>query len=85
LPHRLFSQVATNWRGQPLTSHEVAVNLIGATTTRNGLAVHAELDPTHYPRGVKVTDQEMAALNIQHEKFHGEWNYTVRPPKHTKV
>ncbi len=80
--HRLFSQISTNWRGQPLTSHEVAVNLIGATTTREGLAVHAELDPGSYPKGIEVTDQELAALRIQHHKFHGDWNYTVQPTKH---
>ena len=81
--HRLFSQISTNWRGQPLTSHEIAVNLIGATTTREGLAVHAELDPGSYPQGIEVTDQELAALRIQHHTFHGEWNYTVQPPKRT--
>jgi hypothetical protein len=79
--HRLFSQISTNWRGRPLTSHEIAVNLIGATTTREGLAVHAELDPGSYPKGIEVTDQELAALRIQHHKFHGEWNYTVQPKK----
>jgi transposase len=79
---RLFSQISTNWRGQPLTSHEVAVNLIGATTTREGLAVHAELDPGSYPKGIEVTNQELAALRIQHHKFHGDWNYTVQPTKH---
>ena len=82
IEHRLFSQISTNWRGQPLTSHEIAVNLIGATTTREGLAVHAELDPGSYPQGIEVTDQELAALRIQHHKFHGEWNYTVQPTKH---
>ncbi len=81
--HRLFSQISTNWRGQPLTSHEIAVNLIGATTTREGLAVHAELDPGSYPQGIEVTDEELAALRIQHHRFHGEWNYTIQPPKRT--
>jgi transposase len=81
IEHRLFSQISTNWRGQPLTSHEIAVNLIGATTTREGLAVHAELDPGSYPQGIEVTDQELAALRIQHHKFHGEWNYTIQPKK----
>src|SRR5206468_11795816 len=79
--HRLFSQISTNWRGQPLTSHEIAVDLIGATTTREGLAVHAELDPGTYPQGIEVTDEELAALRIQHHRFHGEWNYTVQPTK----
>jgi Rhodopirellula transposase DDE domain len=79
IEHRLFSQISTNWRGQPLTSHEVAVNLIGATTIRGGLTVHAELDPNRYPEGVKVTDRELASLRIKRHKFHGEWNYTVQP------
>ncbi|SRR6266511_4377141 len=81
--HRLFSQISTSWRGQPLTSHEVAVNLIGATATREGLTVHAELDPNRYPQGVKVTDQELAALRIKHHTFHGEWNYTIQPATRT--
>jgi hypothetical protein len=77
--HRLFAAISTNWRGQPLTSHEVIVNLIGATTNRTGLAVHAELDTRHYPKGIKVTDEQINALRITHHKFHGEWNYTLRP------
>ncbi len=81
--HRLFSQISTSWRGQPLTSHEVAVNLIGATATREGLTVHAELDPNRYPQGVKVTDQELAALRIKHHTSHGGWNYTIQPATRT--
>ena len=57
----------------------VIVNLIGATTNRTGLAVHAELDTHHYPKGIKITDQQIDALRITHHKFHGEWNYTLRP------
>jgi transposase len=79
IEHRLFAAISTNWRGQPLTSHEVIVNLIGATTNRSGLAVHAELDTHHYPKGVKVSDEQIDALRITHHKFHGEWNYTLRP------
>jgi hypothetical protein len=79
IEHRLFAAISTNWRGQPLTSHEVIVNLIGATTNTSGLAVHAELDTHHYPKGVKITDQQIDALRITHHKFHGEWNYTLRP------
>jgi Rhodopirellula transposase DDE domain len=79
IEHRLFAAISTNWRGQPLTSHEVIVNLIGATTNRTGLAVHAELDTRHYPKGIKVTDEQIDALRITHHKFHGEWNYTLRP------
>ena len=77
--HRLFAAISTNWRGQPLTSHEVIVNLIGATTNRSGLTVHAELDTHQYPKGVKITDPQIGALRITHHKFHGEWNYTLRP------
>lgn len=82
IEHRLFSQISMNWRGQPLTSHEVIVNLIAGTTTRTGLTVTAELDDTIYPKGIKITDREMADLETQHltrHDFHGEWNYTVSP------
>ena len=83
IEHRLWSQVTSNWRGQPLTSREVVVSLIGATTTRTGLSVHAELDQGTYPSGVKISDEQMAALRPQLEPhdFHGDWNYTVRPPR----
>jgi hypothetical protein len=71
------------WRGQPLTSREVVVNLIGATTTRTGLSVHAELDERSYPAGIKVTDAEMAVIRprLEPHDFHGDWNYTLRPPR----
>ena len=68
-----------NWRGRPLTSHEVIVNSIAATTTRTGLTVHAELDTGTYPTGVQVSDDEMAALPITRHRFHGDWNYTLHP------
>ncbi len=70
-----------NWRGRPLTSHEVVVQLIAATTTRKGLSVRAEADTNTYPRGIKISDKQLAAIQPQlkpHE-FHGEWNYTMRP------
>lgn len=81
IEHRLWSQVTSNWRGQPLTSREVAVNLIGATSTSTGLTVHAELDEGTYPSGIRVTDQEMRALRPQlvEHPFHGDWNYSVLP------
>ena len=82
IEHRLFSQISMNWRGQPLTSHEVIVNLIAGTTTRTGLTVTAELDDSIYPKGIKITDREMADLQTQHltrHDFHGEWNYRVNP------
>jgi hypothetical protein len=85
IEHRLFSAISTNWRGQPLTSHEVVVNLIGATTTRTGLKVKAKLDRRSYPKGVKYTKKDVAALPIEAHDFHGEWNYTVRPATTTRV
>jgi Rhodopirellula transposase DDE domain len=78
--HRLFSAISVNWRGRPLVSHEVVVALIAATTTQTGLTVHAELDQESYPLGVKVSDQELAAVPLVRHDFHGEWNYTITPP-----
>jgi hypothetical protein len=78
IEHRLFSAISLNWRGRPLTSHEVIVELIAATTTRTGLTVRAELDRGDYPKGTKITDKELAALPITKHDFHGEWNYTIR-------
>jgi hypothetical protein len=75
--HRLWSHVSMNWRGQPLTSHQVVVNLIGATKTRKGLKVRAELDQGYYPTGTKVSDEELAAVPLVPHDFHGEWNYTI--------
>jgi hypothetical protein len=80
IEHRLFSHISMNWAGQPLTSHEVAVNLIAGTTTRTGLTVHAELDTDSYPRGIKITDREMRQLTARHvtaHEFHGKWNYDI--------
>ena len=77
IEHRLFSHITHNWRGRPLTSHEVVVNTIAATTTRTGLRVHAELDTGTYPLGVKVSDEQMAALPLIAHDWHGNWNYTV--------
>lgn len=79
IEHRLFSFITQNWRGKPLVSHEVIVNLIAATTTESGLRVHAEIDASEYPLGKKVTDAELAEVNIQRHEFHGEWNYTILP------
>ncbi len=79
IEHRLFSFISQNWRGKPLVSHQVIVNLIAATTTKTGLRVRAELDPGKYPKGVKVTDKEVAAIRMERDKFHGEWNYTILP------
>ncbi len=81
--HRLFSHITMNWRGRPLTSHDVIINSIAATTTRTGLSVDARLDDGTYPTGVKVTSAQMAALPISRHPFHGDWNYTLHPaPRH---
>jgi hypothetical protein len=81
IEHRLFSHIAINWRGRPLTSHEVIVQLIANTKTATGLRVRAALDKRCYPTGRKVTNQELAEINLHLAKFHGEWNYTIRPAK----
>ena len=82
IEHRLFSFISQNWRGKPLTSHEVIVQLIAATTNRKGLTVHAEIDPGAYPPGTKITKKEMTQLRLEPAVFHGEWNYTIRPKAH---
>ena len=79
IEHRLFSQIAQNWRGKPLLSYEVIVNLIGSTTTTTGLNVVCELNENNYDIGIKVTDQELKSLNLQKDEFHGEWNYKICP------
>jgi hypothetical protein len=77
IEHRLFSFITGNWRGKPLVSHQVIVQLIAATTTKTGLKVRCELDQNTYPAGIKVSDADMEAVNLTHHDFHGEWNYTV--------
>jgi hypothetical protein len=79
IEHRMFNHVSMNWRGRPLTSHEVMVELIGSTTTQAGLRIEAEVDRGTYPLKIKVSDAEMAALEIERAAFHGNWNYTIRP------
>jgi hypothetical protein len=81
IEHRLFSHITMNWRGRPLISHDVIVNLIGATKTKSGLRVKARLDKRKYPTGTIVTDEAMEDLKIKRHKFHGEWNYTITPSK----
>lgn len=78
IEHRMFSHITKNWRGRPLTSHEVIVNLIANTTTNAGLKIQSSLDAKEYPTGIKISDQEMAAINLEKNSFHGEWNYTIR-------
>ena len=81
IEHRLFSFISQNWRGKPLVSHEVIVNLIAATTTKKGLTIRCALDQNQYPAGRKVSDQELKAINITRDDFHGEWNYTISPKR----
>ena len=90
IEHRLFSHISMNWRGRPLTSHEVIVETIAATTTSTGLTVHAELDQNLYPIGVKIADKDMKDLEtkriLTRHDFHGEWNYTLHPePRHAQA
>jgi hypothetical protein len=82
--HRLFCHITQNWRGQPLVSREAIVNLIGSTTTRTGLIVRVALDPERYPTGIKVSDEELAAVQLTPHEFRGDWNYTIKPRNQTK-
>jgi len=77
IEHRLFSFITQNWRGRPLVSHEVIVNLIGSTTTRNGLNVKAKLSAKKYETGIKISDEVFSRVKIKPKKFHGDWNYTI--------
>ena len=79
IEHRLFSYISTHWRGQPLVSLAVIVNLIGTTRTAAGLRVRCELDRGAYPKGEIVTDAQMATLQLVPHRFHGDWNYTITP------
>lgn len=79
IEHRLFSFISQNWRGRPLVNHEVIVNLIAATKTKSGLRVECRLDTNSYPKGTKISDKEMKAINHKRDEFHGEWNYTISP------
>lgn len=84
IEHRLFSHISMNWRGRPLVSHEVIVNLIAATTTSKGLKVRAELDSNLYHKGIKVSDQAFSTIRIDRDEFHGEWNYVISPKRRLK-
>jgi transposase len=79
IEHRLFSAITQNWRGKPLVSHEVVVNLIGATTTKTGLRVRSELDTNQYPAGRAVSDDELSTIQLRPDAFHGDWNYSLLP------
>jgi len=78
IEHRLFSHITMNWRGRPLVSYQVIVNLIGATTTQAWLRVQADLDTDVYPTKVKVTDKQLVTVDLHPHHFHGEWNYTIK-------
>ena len=79
IEHRLFSFITQNWRGKPLVTHQVIVNLISATTTKAGLRVSSRLDNRIYPKGRRVSDKQLASVNLEPHAFHGEWNYTIHP------
>ena len=79
IEHRLFCHITQNWRGRPLTDRLAVVELIGATTTRTGLKVECAIDDSTYEKGVKVSDAEMASIDITGDQFHPEWNYTIKP------
>jgi hypothetical protein len=85
IEHRLFCHITQNWRGRPLVSREAIVSLIGSTTTRTGLTVHAELDLGTYPTGIKVSEAELDAVRLEPAAFHGDWNYTIIPHPPTSV
>jgi len=75
----MFSFVSLNWRGKPLESLEVIINLIAGTTTTTGLKIYAQLDERHYEKAIEITDQQLVAVNITRHTFHGDWNYTITP------
>src|ERR1700728_599762 len=79
IEHRMFCHITENWRGRPLVSRAVVVNLIGNTKTKTGLRINAELDTNTYKTGLKVTDEELATINLKRSDFHGDWNYTISP------
>ena len=81
IEHRLFSHIAMNWRGRPLVSLAAIVSLIASTRSKAGLRVRSEIDQGAYPTGVSVTDEQMSKIAIRHHRFHGEWNYTIKPGK----
>ena len=79
IEHRMFSHITMNWRGQPLTNYQTIVSLIGSTTTRTGLTIHAELDHNYYETGITITNKHFKSLPIRRHEFHGDWNYTMKP------
>jgi Rhodopirellula transposase DDE domain len=80
----MFCHITQNWRGRPLVSHDVIIQLIANTSTKTGLKIQAELDSGNYPTGIKVSDAELAAVNLKQASFHGEWNYKLLPTRNKK-
>ncbi len=80
----MFSHITQNWRGQPLVSHEVIINLTASTSTKTGLKIRAALDRGSYPIGVPVADEQLAAVNLKPAAFHGDWNYAILPTRKRK-
>ena len=85
IEHRMFSFVSLNWRGKPLESLEMIINLIANTSTSTGLKLYAQLDDRTYERGIEITDEQLAAVNITRHTFHGDWNYTITPSVNSVV
>jgi hypothetical protein len=85
IEHRMFAHITQNWRGRPLLTREVVVNLIGNTTTKKGLRIKAELDINKYQTGIKVSDVEIEGINLTRSDFHGEWNYKIAPRIYRKL
>jgi DDE family transposase len=85
IEHRMFYHITQNWRGRPLVSHEIVIQLIANTTTKTGLKIQAELDTGRYPTGIQVTDAELAAVDLKPPNFHGDWNYAILPTLIEKV
>ena len=79
IEHKMFCHISMNWRGRPLVSHEIIVNLIANTTTKTGLKIQADLNRNIYPIGIKVSDEDFNSINIMRDEFHGEWNYVISP------
>ena len=79
IEHRMFCHITENWRGKPLVSHEVIVNLIGNTTTKAGLRIQADLNRQSYRTGIKISEQDLEELNLEKSEFHGEWNCRILP------
>ena len=85
IEHRMFCHITKNWRGRPLESLEVIVNLIANTTTKKGLRLQAALDEGKYPTGIKISDNEFARIRLERDAFHGDWNYAILPASSSKI